>query len=395
MSSLQRILASTVALLALAVGSHAAWAGDGSPRTRTLRQSLPVSANTTVTVENLAGAIEVVQGGDQFEVDANVVAGGDDAAAAHTLADSVRLEVKREGDRVLVHVHYPVDRHTRYHYIPTKPSERHHDGLNILGFHIGHSSSSFTYQGTRVHVYQGSHEGVPLHADLVVRVPSGLAARIDNHVGRMHAERLAARLSLRTGSGDIDARAITGSLTAHTGSGDVHVTDVKGPLDVRTGSGDVQVKGLHGDTVVGTGSGDIKGGDLHGERLKLQTGSGDINVDGLAGNLEVRTGSGDIALRGLTAVKQARIGSGSGDIGLDGDLSGLMDFRIDSGSGDITLVTSQPPAVHLQIQGSDIGVHWPGLSNVETGRRHYRADIGQATGQGRINTGSGDVNLRR
>lgn len=393
MSSFHRILAGAVALVILSLGAQAARAGNDSSYTRKLQQNLPVAADTRVTVENMAGAVEVVQGGVTLEVHASVVAGGESTAAARTLADSIRLDVKRDGKQVTVHVHYPVDRYSSYQYIPTKPSNRHH-GLHFLGFNIGHSSSSFSYQGTRVHVYEGKDEGVPLHVDLEIRVPAGLHAHIDNRMGPMHADQVHGELSMRNGSGDIAARGITGSLTTRSGSGDIDVADITGPLDVQTGSGDVKLNGVHGDASVSTGSGDIQGGNIRGDSQKLQTGSGDIKLDGLGGDLKVQTGSGDIGLRGLTAVKQARIGSGSGDINLDGDLSALEQFEINSGSGDISLASAKPPSVHLEIHGSDIGVHWPNLRNVEKGRRHFNADIGRASGSGRINTGSGDIVLR-
>lgn len=393
MQTFRHILKGAMLLAALTLAVPAVQAGNDASTTRTLEKTLAVTADTHVAVENLAGEVSVVKGGSQFELVAHVVAAGKDETAARALAQTVRLDVSRDGSQVTVHVHYPVDQHDRYQYIPTRPSARRH-GWRFLGFTIGHSSSNFTYQGRRVSVYQGKATGVPLHVDLELRVPAGLNVHIDNHMGRMHARQVDGQLSMRTGSGDIDASGIHGALTARSGSGDIAVDDVSGPTRVNTGSGDVKLRGVKGDTTVYTGSGDIKGGGLDGGRQQLQTGSGDITLDGLAGDLKVQTGSGDIGLSGLSAIRQASIGSGSGDIRLGGDLSGLEQFRISSGSGDITLASARPPAVHLEIRGSDIGVHWAGLSNVESGRRRFRADVGQATGSGRINTGSGDVALR-
>lgn len=393
MSSFQRILASAAALVLLAGCMQTVRATDAASYSRKLQQDVPVAADSQVTIENLAGAVDVVQGGTSLEVHATAVAGGKDAAAARALADSIRLDVERDGNLVTVHVHYPVDRHDTYQYIPTRPSNRRH-GMRFLGFNIGHSSSNFSYQGTRVHVYEGKDKGIPLHVDLEIRVPAGLQAQVENHMGRMHAEQVQARLSMRNGSGDIDAQGISGSLKMRSGSGDIDVQGLKGPLQVQTGSGDVKLHGVQGDAVVYTGSGDINGGDIHGANQKLQTGSGDIMLDGLGGDLKVQTGSGDIGLSGLSSVKRANVDSGSGDIRLGGDLSALDQFEINSGSGDITLASASPPPVHLEIRGSDIGVHWQGLRNVESGSRHFNADIGQATGKGRINTGSGDIVLR-
>lgn len=391
----QRILISALALVALACSTHTARAADAPSYSKQLDKSIPVATNTSVTIENMAGEVNVTQGGTQLEVHANVVAGGDDQAIARALADTVRLDVSRENGLVLVHVHYPVNAHDRYQYRPTQPAAQRRHGFSLFGMHFGYGESSFDYQGHRVRVYRGKGEGVPLHVDLQIRLPAGTHASIDNKVGRMHAKALQADLSMKTASGDIDAQGVTGSLTMHSGSGDIEVADIKGALSVHTGSGDVQLHRVQGGTEVGTGSGDIDGGDVHGERVNLQTGSGDITLKNLSGDLKAETGSGDIGLRDLSTITKAHIGSGSGDVNLAGDLSNMKDFEIRSGSGDISLVSAQPPAVHLDIQGSDIGVHWTGLRNIESGRRHFRADVGDASGNGHISTGSGDVSLRQ
>jgi hypothetical protein len=394
MTSPHRILIGALALVALACSTPSARAGNGPTYSKQLEQKLTVQAGTSVAVENMVGEVSVTQGGPTFEVHATAVAGGDDQAAARALADTIRLDVRHDGNRVLVHVHYPVDAHDRYRYIPTKPAERNRHGISFLGMHFGTSSSNFEYQGHRVSVYRGKNKGVPLHVDLQIRVPAGTHASIDNRLGRIHAVQVQGDLSLEAASSDIDARQITGTLQTHSGSGDIRIADVKGSVDVHTGSGDVQAHHIQGDVALRTGSGDISGGDMHGQSLKLSTGSGDIMLDDLGGDLKLQSGSGDIGLRGLRTAAQARIESGSGDIHMQGDLSGLKDFDISSGSGDVTLNSTQPPAVHLNIRGSDIEVHWPGLRNVESSRRHYRADVGSATGRGHISTGSGDIMLR-
>ncbi len=394
MSSPHRILLGAVALLALIGGMPTSSAATPS-FSKQLQKSVPVAAGSSVAVENMAGEVTVTQGGPALEVNATVVAGGSDTAAAHALADTIRLDVQHDGDRVVVHVHYPVDAHDSYQYIPTKPQQRRDHGLTILGMHFGTSSSDFEYQGRRVHVYQGRKHGVPLHVDLQIRLPAGVHASIDNRMGRMHAMQVQGDLTLKTASGDIDARGITGSLGSHSGSGDLKVTGIQGAVELHTGSGDVKLDDVQGDVDVETGSGDIDGGKLHGAKLKLETGSGDIKLDDLAGDLHASSGSGDINLRDLRSVADARVSSGSGDIRVEGDLSGLKRFDVSSGSGDVTLRTAQPPAVQLQANGSDIEVNWSGAQHVKTSRRHYSADFGDASGQGRVTTGSGDIRLDR
>lgn len=392
----RRTLLGLLAAVALASVAAAAQAAPKHTFTKNLERTVPVAADNRVAVENLDGQVQVSQGGLQLQVTATVVAGGDDMAAARALADTIRLDVTQSSGQVLVHVNYPVKDHDTYQYIPTHPEKAHRGGLDILGMHIGYSnsSSSFDYQGESVRVYQGRDKGVPLHVDLAIQLPASIHAKVENRVGLLEADNVHDDLDLRTASGDIHASGVTGQLEMHSGSGDEHVSDVHGSVDAHSGSGDIALNAIEGSASVHTGSGDITGGNLHGTAFDLHTGSGDIKFTGIDGNLTAETGSGDVKLHDLAHVTRARVDCGSGDIGLYGDLSALQDFKLSSGSGDITVASTRPPAVHLDIRGSDIDVHWPGLSNTKSGRRYFQADVGKATGRGRITSGSGDITLR-
>ncbi len=396
MGTNRRTLLALLAALALYSIVPSTLAAPKQIFSKNIERTAVVSNDARVSIENLVGQVSIRQGGPQLQVKATVVAGGDDKDAARTLADSIRLDVTQHAGQVLVHVHYPVQDHDSYQYIPTHPVKAHQGGLHFLGMHIGFSnaSSDLEYQDSRVAVYQGRDQGVPLHVDLLVNLPAGVHAQVVNQVGLLEASDLRNDLQLKSASGDMTVQGLIGDLGTHSGSGDATILQVQGTLDVHTGSGDIDLNGLQGSVRVLTGSGDITGGQLKGPSSQLHTGSGDIRLDGIAGDIVLDTSSGDIKLNGLAQVKRARINCGSGDIMLDGDLSSMQDFTLRSGSGDITLNSANPPAVHLDIQGSDIEAHWPDMHHVESGRRYLRADIGAASGNGRISTGSGDVTLR-
>ncbi|MGA7296417.1 MAG: DUF4097 family beta strand repeat-containing protein [Rhodanobacteraceae bacterium] len=364
---------------------------------RTIEQTENVTPTTRLSLENLVGHVEITQGGAKLQVHAVVVSGGGDAAQARALADTIKLSVKRDGDNLVMHVDYPVDAHERYQYIPTHPDKDQHDGITVLGIHFGSSISntSLRYQDHQVRVYQGSDHGVPLHVDLQVQLPVGLQAQISNHVGSIHVQQINNSLSLKTDSGDISGSDLEGELAIDTGSGDSRISRQHGTLQMHTGSGDVTLKDIHGDTKVHTGSGDIDGSGLHGGMVSIHAGSGDISLASLEGSLKLETGSGDVTLSDLGATPGARISCGSGDIQLSGDLSGMHGFDMQTGSGDITLVTQQPPAVHLDISAGDIDAQWAGINHATSERRHFSGDIGSASATGRISTGSGDVTLKQ
>ena len=378
MQSTIRVLALASALVLLGGCAPPSQARPNKTVIKTLNNTQTIPADTRVSVENLVGHVQISQGGSELQVSATVVAGGKDQATAQALADAIKFKFSHSQNRVLIHVDYPVDEHESYQYIPTDPPEHVDDGLRVLVFNIGMSSSnsSLTYQGHDVHVYQGKSRGVPLHVDLKVKLPTDANMELINHVGRIHAQDLKNTLTLKTNSGDVSARATTGDLSVNSGSGDIRINEHHGSVNLHTGSGDVRGNGLHGDS------------------LAMKAGSGDIELKDIGGALKLGTGSGDITLDSVGKVSNAQIQCGSGDISLRGDLSGIQSFDLQTGSGDVILTTSKPPAVRLDISSADITADWTNLLNTRTSRRHFSADVGAATGHGRIRTGSGDVTLK-
>lgn len=363
---------------------------------KTLTSTQAVPAGAEVKVENLVGYVKVQQGGPELKVTATVVAGGKDQAAAQALASAIKLDVSHQDGALVVHVHYPVDQYDSYHYIPTEGTAHSDDSVHILGFTISHSSSTSTgikYQDQRVSVYRGKDEGVPLHVDLVVNLPTDSHANIQNQFGLIEANNLHGSLTLDADVGDIHANHITGKLKVDADSGDVVVTDMHGSLVVNADSGDVKVADIQGDTRIEADSGDIRAHGVHGQQLTFNADSGDIRVDDVSGTLQVNADSGDISLENLGTVPQLHAVSDAGDVDLRGNLSGLSAFNIQADSGDVTIAASALPPVHLDIQGSDVSVDWPSLNNVQRSEGRFSGDVGKATGQGNIRADSGDVRL--
>lgn len=388
--------ATLVAAAALAASLFAvvpAYAGNTAKLTLTRNLTVPAGGN--VSVENLVGRMEIVQGGSQVEVTARVVAGGKDQAAADALAKTVKLTVETSGNKVNLHVDYPVDQYDRYRYDPMSGGPDTSDCL--FGFLCGQSSSSLTYQGTQVRVYQHHGDGVPLYVDLEIKLPAGINADLTNHIGFIKVGGVKDNLALHSDSSDMQANQITGNLSMETGSGDIGLAEQNGAVVIHTGSGDVKVNKIQGNLNLHTGSGDISGGDIQANTLETDTGSGDVILSNLSGALNVRAGSGDIRLTDVKVHGSAMADTGSGDITLSGDLSSMDGFDLRAGSGDITLSTSQPPAVHLDITtgSGDINMHWSGVRNITSSEDSFSGDIGAAKAIGKIHTGSGDVNLKQ
>jgi DUF4097 and DUF4098 domain-containing protein YvlB len=120
-------------------------------------------------------------------------------------------------------------------------------------------------------------------------------------------------LRVETGSGDQSFRDVEGSLELRAGSGDIELDSVDGLSAARTSSGDISGSDLRlpGRISIRTGSGDVDLGLDHEEAdltFDLSAGSGDIRVNRTRAEdvfafgdgpivLRVETGSGDQTLR--------------------------------------------------------------------------------------------------
>lgn len=164
------------------------------------------------------------------------------------------------------------------------------------------------------------------------------------------------------------------NLSASTGSGDIEAEDVGATIKADSGSGSVRVRGAHGAANLQTGSGDVELNESGEGEVRAQTGSGSIRLHDVRGGLRVQTGSGDIEASGqITA--DSKLDTGSGSVRLDLGPQAKLNLNASTGSGSIR--TQQ----NISMQG-------------DLNRHHV---IGSINGGGptvRINTGSGDIEIR-
>ncbi len=166
----------------------------------------------------------------------------------------------------------------------------------------------------------------------------------------------ATRLTLGSGSGDIEVQEVGANLKASTGSGSIRARGVQGPANLDSGSGDIEF--------VQTAPGDVR----------VQTGSGSIRLQDLAGGLRAGTGSGDIDVSGkITA--DSKLETGSGSIRLN--LGPLARFNLDASTGSGTIRTAQA----IAMQG-------------EISRHHVTGPVNGGGPTLRASTGSGDIEIR-
>lgn len=225
---------------------------------------------------------------------------------------------------------------------------------------------------------RGSGRGLEAWADLTIGVPAGQDVAIYLGAGRMVAANLDGEIRLDTQSGDVEARSMKGNLSIDTGSGDVTLTGARGSVSLDTGSGDVTASDVTGEVLeIDTGSGDVDARNVTASsRLSIDTGSGEVRLDATsAPRTDIDTGSGAVRVALAGAVERIHIETGSGDVELTlpADVSAALD--LETGSGDF-----------------DVGMP---LTLVHREDGELRGRLGSGTGRIEIETGSGDITLRR
>ena len=215
------------------------------------------------------------------------------------------------------------------------------------------------------------------------------------------------RFELRQASGDIQIRGVEGDTVRVKSLDDKPLSDIfdielgddrvdirqRGGFDVgmrlfSRGSGaDLKIEVPHGATVsIETGSADIDATDLSGAK-SFRTASGEISLNRLAGGVEVETVSGEIEIDGtapldLTAksvsgdirvrvpsIRRLDLGTTSGDIRLDAELTGNGPFRMRSISGDATIVGRTGFRVEAESITGDLSSDQPSKRESHPGRK--------------------------
>ena len=342
-----------------------------------------------VRIHNLAGTTRLVPGDGSLVIRASVSA--DEQGAA----DDVRLVTRERGGVVEVIVEYP-ERISRLRY----------DGEEFQRL-----DARVDYQGRKVRVTSSGGERV--RVDLEIAVPADSRLGVHQGVGPVAAERVRADLGLATrygnvsitdgagriradtGSGRVSVTGFRGDVVADTGSGAVMIENVLGRVEADTGSGSVELRGIDGDILADTGSGSVRITDARAQRVVVDTGSGGVRLQDVAGALSVDTGSGSVRGEGLVVASDLLVDTGSGGVALEGDFAAVRKLLVDTGSGSVDLRSTAPLSLRIDLSSGSGGIRVdvPGLSEVEAGRRSFRAVIGSGEGTAKVSTGSGGIRI--
>ncbi len=200
-------------------------------------------------------------------------------------------------------------------------------------------------------------------------------------------------LRVRTGSGTVQVENVAGPVRATTGSGDIELSGIAGDAELTTGSGDVHARDLGGRIELRTGAGDVRL-DRIGGSLRATTGTGDVTVADARGNVSIRTGRGDVRLE--RPAGDVRVTTGAGDVTVIGAPGEGAYWEIHTGAGDVLL--ELPPTANGTLRATthagDISSQLP-LAEEERGHHRLRGRLGSGGARIEIDTGVGDINLRR
>ena len=348
---------STILCGALTLGAAALATGQASQR-----YSI---AGDNVAVFNLVGQVRV-EAGSAGDVVVEVTRGGDDAAKLDIqtgpLSGRQTLRVIYPDDDIV----YPV---MGFH--SNTELEVRDDGTFNEGDH------RLLRRGRRVRI-SGGGSGIEAFADLRILVPPGQRIAVYLAVGKMTATNVNGDLTLDVSSSDVTATGSRGSLMVDAGSGDVRVTDATGSLNLDTGSGNVVVSRAQGDELlIDTGSGDVTLDHAEVRSLKIDTGSGNADATAVkADDLVIDTGSGNVTVELLAGGGSIEIDTGSGQVNITVPTDYGAAVLLDTGSGEIDLGGIPVTVTRLQ-------------------QDHVEGRIGDGRARLHIETGSGDVRLRK
>ncbi|WP_148256807.1 DUF4097 family beta strand repeat-containing protein [Kribbella flavida] len=182
--------------------------------------------------------------------------------------------------------------------------------------------------------------------DITVRIqtPATLDVRIKTGSGDVVARAPLGTARLSTGSGDIGLDRVEGVLAASTGSGDLRVSDAVGPVRANTGSGDIHISEAAAGVGLSTGSGDVRIGDAAGPAT-VKVGSGDITIERIRDHSVATSGSGDVRVD-LADGPSVRAETARGDvqIGVPDGVPTYLDLKTVTGQIQCDLEPGEQPA---------------------------------------------------
>jgi DUF4097 and DUF4098 domain-containing protein YvlB len=319
-----------------------------------------VRGAATLVVNNTRGDVRLRPSADgRLHLGVTKIVHMPNAREAHSLAARTTVQAGIVGGRYVVKVNYP---------------DRIEAHLNFWDLFSSRGRKRFHYPSLEVLV--------------IADVPAGMAAEVNTVSGDVGTEDITGPATIGTVSGDVNVRGTRGASSIHTVSGSVVLEDA-GSARVHTSSGDIRAAGA-GALDCRTVSGDI---DISAARdsLRLETSSGDVTVTEAPVGIRARSASGELAVG--TSAGRVELASMSGDVRVR-LRAPLRDADIGSTSGDVLvdLVPGTSGMLGASSTSGSIDCRAP-IALLKRGRNSLDARLGNGGPPIRIHSVSGDLTV--
>ncbi len=265
----------------------------------------------------------------------------------------------------------------------------------------------------RVHAPEEWREG---WANLRLRVPDGVALKLETVFGEICVESMGGYVQAHTIGGAITLENIGGETRAEAISGDIRASKIRGPFHAASKSGDLNIEDLSqgGEVIAVSGMVSVKRAE--GSRLEAKSVSGDvfvedsgqqaaldITVESVSGDVSVsrargnivrlKTISGKVSADHLQAVTmQGETVSGDLSASFNAPFSGTL--TTNTVSGDVSVRLSQTSSFRFTLgtQSGDLNCHMTSHDTSKTDTL-LNGVVGGGDGTVTIHTRSGNVSL--
>ncbi|MFH1718795.1 MAG: DUF4097 family beta strand repeat-containing protein [Planctomycetota bacterium] len=379
--------------LLIAVGCDIHIGGDwGQAKCeRTVRQQTPLAAGSTVVAETSLGSVTIV-GADV--TDCNVVAvicgRASTEEQARELAEQVKIELEKVGDRLTVKAEKPPRKRNTsigISYTITVPKQ-----TNI--------ECASSYGAIKLSNINGSVSGKTSSGSISAENIEG-TVDLDTSYGSVTCKNVAGdNIKVKSSSGSITVERARGSVQLNTSYGEITCKDISdGDIILKTSSGKIRLSNASfGHCDAQTSYGSIASENLKGKSLKLHSDSGSINVtNATADAADISTSYGRITGRQI-ATAELIAKSGSGNIDIDCSDSApaeiVADLITSYGSVDFRSPRDFSGRVDLSTSYGSIRTDLPITISGQISKKKLNGTIGQGKGKLNLRTSSGSINLK-
>jgi len=167
-------------------------------------------------------------------------------------------------------------------------------------------------------------------------------------------------------------------------------------VDISAVSADIDVSGLDNEKLTASSvSGDVEV-DASSQRVSIESVSGDVEFSGQAQRISAESVSGDMELQ-TGPIESAKLETVSGDITVNGEISGNGKLRAESMSGDVVIIlpASQTGLFKAQSFSGRIYTDFGSVSHAKHGPgSHLKHVEGSGGAEVRVESFSGNIKLK-